>query len=121
MGRAQLADGRWRAFLYADGVMVDLDDADSVDSRRRSEGPEYIGGNGLEGATLNFATGINESGAIVANGCLPGPPYPPRCLAFKLTPLDDPGSPANVPALSALALCLLALLLASTAIVQIRR
>jgi probable HAF family extracellular repeat protein len=76
---------------------------------------------GLDGAVLTTATGINDAGMIVANSCSPGPPYPTPCVAYRLEPLEDPRSPANVPTLSVLLLAALALLVASAGIAPLRR
>ena len=95
-----------RAFVYSQGDDHDLN---------------ALVSDGLDGATLTAATGVNDAGVIVANSCRAGPPFPPPCVAFKLVPLEDPESPANVPALSTLALVALALSLASTAILKFPR
>lgn len=74
-------DEPWRAFLYTDGTMYDLNRL-------------VIGG--LDGAVLNSARAINERGQIVAQGCKAG-----ACSAYRLDPVGDPSA---VPALSPFAL-----------------
>jgi len=93
-----------RAFLYSGGMMYDLN---------------MLVVSGLAGATLTIAKGINNNGQIVANSCVPGPPYPEVCTAFRLD-LAFEAATANIPTLSKGALVATALLLA-LAIAGLRR
>jgi len=80
VGDSMASDGRNHAFLYTDGKMYDLNDLVT----------------GLAGTLLSIATGINDSGQIVANGCS----MSLVCQAFRLDPVAArSGPPAKVAAI----------------------
>jgi probable HAF family extracellular repeat protein len=79
-----------RAFLYSEGIMYDLN---------------TLVVSGLAGDTLYEARGINNSGQIVATGCV-RPPF--SCQAYRLDPI---AAPPAVPTLSTWALGATAMLL----------
>jgi len=106
VGEGLRADATAYAFVAIGGEVSDLN---------------ALVASGLDGSRLTTATAINDAGIIVANSCPPAPSYPPPCVAFRLIPLDDAASPANVPALSMRALVLLGLLLVATTAMQLRR
>src|SRR5215470_15893127 len=80
VGDSMASDGQNHAFLYTDGKMYDLNDLVT----------------GLAGTLLSIATGINDSGQIVANGCS----MSLVCQAFRLDPVAPrSGPPAKVAAI----------------------
>ena len=79
-----------RAFLYSEGIMEDLN---------------TLVVSGLAGDILYEARGINNSGQIVATGCV-RPPF--SCQAYRLDPI---AAPPAVPTLSTSALRATAMLL----------
>jgi len=80
VGDSMASDGQNHAFLYTDGKMYDLNDLVT----------------GLAGTLLSIATGINDSGQIVANGCS----MSLVCQAFRLDPVAArSGPPAKVAAI----------------------
>ena len=91
VGRAMTTGSGEHAFLYSDGTMFDLN---------------TLVTEGLGGATLHEASGINDSGQIVANGCNPS-----TCQAYRLDPIAGPAAITPVPMLSRTALGAMALLL----------
>jgi probable HAF family extracellular repeat protein len=79
VGISVAADGQNHAFLYTDGTMYDLN----------------LLVTGLAGTLLSNATGINDSGQIVANGCSGSL----ICQAFRLDPAPTPASPTKAQAI----------------------
>lgn len=73
VGTAATGDVQSRAFLYSDGKMYDLN-------------PLVV--SGLGGATMSGASSINDSGQIIATGCLGE-----KCQQYRLDPL--PNTPAG--------------------------
>jgi probable HAF family extracellular repeat protein len=78
VGTSIAADGQNHAFLYTDGRMYDLN----------------LLVTGLAGTLLSNATGINDDGQIVANGCSGSL----ICQAFRLDPVVAPVSPTRAQA-----------------------
>jgi probable HAF family extracellular repeat protein len=77
VGDSMAPDGQNHAFLYTDGKMYDLNDLVT----------------GLAGTLLSIATGINDNGQIVADGCS----MSLVCQAFRLDPVvPRSGPPAKV-------------------------
>jgi len=72
VGGAYIADNTSHAFLYTEGRMEDLNDW--LDPAL--------------GLTLSVATGINDSGQIVANGVSSSG----KSRAYLLTPVPEPGT-----------------------------
>lgn len=79
VGTSIAADGQNHAFLYTDGKMYDLNQLVT----------------GLAGTLLSNASGINDSGQIVANGCSGSL----ICQAFRLDPAAAPAPPAKAMAI----------------------
>lgn len=109
---ATSTDGR--AVLYVEGIVHDLN---------------ALVVSGLDGAILTDAVGINDAGVIVANSCWGygpplEPPYPwyPRCMAYRLLPLDTAAPmAAPVPAHSPAALIVVAVALVISGVALRRR
>lgn len=104
VGATSTGSGDGRAALYVAGTVHDLNTLVVA---------------GLDGAVLGDAAGINDAGVIVANSCSGfgpplEPPYPyyPRCMAYRLLPMDTTApNAAPIPALSPVALIVLAVAL----------
>ncbi len=104
VGATSTDGGEVRAALYVAGTVYDLNALVVA---------------GLDAAVLSDAVGINDVGVIVANSCSGfgpplEPPYPyyPRCMAYRLLPMDTAApNAAPVPVLSPLALFVVAVAL----------
>jgi probable HAF family extracellular repeat protein len=145
-GAAIAGDAETHAFLYANGVMRDLDtlagsrfsvglainDAGhvvgewfrAIDSERRAflhDGNAMVDLNdlvvNLAGHTVASAAGINDSGQIAATVCNPAF----ACVAYRLDPLPPAAAVAGVPATSFTTLAALALLVGATGMASRRR
>jgi probable HAF family extracellular repeat protein len=75
VGQSQLAAGGEHAFLYDGSSMLDLNNLIAVTDPLYNEVVFYS------------ATGINDTGQIVANGCYISGPLNGRCHAFRLDPV----------------------------------
>jgi hypothetical protein len=75
---------------------------------------------GLGGASLYEASGINEMGQVIANGCV-GEPGTESCSAFLLDPISSPLAPEVIPALTETMLAVVALLVLVTGIAALKR
>jgi probable HAF family extracellular repeat protein len=100
VGASSEASGRVRAFLYSEGKMINLN---------------ALVLSGLNGATLEDARGINDSGQIVALGCVMT-----DCQAYRLDPVAGPLALPPIPTLSREALGAMALLVLASGLL-IRR
>jgi probable HAF family extracellular repeat protein len=78
VGTSMAADGQNHAILYTGGTLYDLNQLVT----------------GMAGTLLSNATGINDSGQIVANGCSASL----ICQAFLLNPAPAPGPPGKATA-----------------------
>lgn len=77
--------GGYDAFLYDDGTLLDLNALISTASPLYGE------------VVLNDATGINDAGQIVADGCYTSGALTGQCYAFLLDP-EAPATPVPEPA-----------------------
>jgi probable HAF family extracellular repeat protein len=75
VGQSQLAAGGEHAFLYDGSSMLDLNNLIAATD------PLY------DEVLFYSATGINDSGQIVANGCYMSGPLNGQCHAFRLDPV----------------------------------
>jgi probable HAF family extracellular repeat protein len=75
VGLAFAADGTQHAFFYHDGAMLDINDLISATDPLYSD------------IVFFTATGINDAGQIVANGCYLSGSFSGECHAFRLDPV----------------------------------